>query len=196
MAQLWRAQVSASVPIWGESNGAGAGSAPVITDITAAATSIVVTWSGAATHYRINGGATTALPDGTSPDTISGLTSNTEYNTPGLQLSGDGGSSWSAAVAFGTTNPGTGGGEINPAYPLQASALTGAGQLGSVAMSYTPPGAGSYNLQASPLTGAGQMASVAMSYTAPGGIVSPPRRRVHLSFPPPRIGGLRSLGGD
>lgn len=84
---------------------------PEITALTPADTSVAVQWSGLADQYRIDGGTATALPDGTSPDIITGLTVNTEYNAPGLQLrylSGD----WSAAVPFGTTNPGSGEGEI------------------------------------------------------------------------------------
>lgn len=82
---------------------------PEISSIAADTNSISVEWSGLADEYRINGGAATALPDGTSPDTITGLTENTPYNAPGLQLRYQGGA-WSAAVPFGTANPGEGGG--------------------------------------------------------------------------------------
>lgn len=105
---------------WGTAAWASGGAAVLtITDITEGPTSIVVTWTGGtATHYRINGGTATAMPDGTSPDTITGLTANTEYFSPGLELSGDGGSTWSDPVAFGTTNEGGGGEEIDPTPPI------------------------------------------------------------------------------
>lgn len=106
--------------------------APVITGITSGETSINVAWTGTATHYRINGGTATALPDGTSPDTITGLTANTEYDAPGLELGASSSGPWSDPVAFGTTNPGSGGGGI-PTYAditaaagvATASTLTG-----------------------------------------------------------------------
>lgn len=113
---------------------------PVITDIEPGDTSIVVTWTGTATHYRIDGGTTTALPDGTSPDTITGLTENTEYNSPGLELSGDSGSTWSDPVAFGTLNPGEGGGGMDALPTLStvsASSVTSSGFTPTVAYDYS-----------------------------------------------------------
>jgi hypothetical protein len=168
MAQLWRAQVISGSPIWGAVNGDGTGvTAPAITSITPAATSAAVAWTGTATHYRINGGGALAMPDGTSPDTITGLTVNTEYSAPGLQLSGDGGATWSAAVTFGTLNPGAGGGAIGTEYSLQASAglCTAAGA--SASMSYSPPGAVIYSLVAAAAAVAAATSSAAMLYTPP-----------------------------
>lgn len=106
---------------WGANTWAGAtgaSSGPVITSITAGDTSIVVAWTGTATHYRIDGGTAAAMPDGISPDTITGLTANTEYT---IELSGDDGSTWGDPVEFGTLNPGDGGG----AFPVITD-LTGA----------------------------------------------------------------------
>lgn len=95
---------------------AGGGSAaPVIIDITASTTSAVVTYSGAATLYRLNGGAATAL--GASQATISGLVANTEYT---LEISEDG-SAWVGPSAFGTLNPGVGGGEAVTSVAASAS---------------------------------------------------------------------------
>lgn len=88
-------------------------SGPVIADVTAGNTSIVVTYSGTATQYRINGGSPTAI--GASPATIAGLTANTEYNTPGIEIR-DGTGEWSSPVAFGTTNVANGDDEILPSY--------------------------------------------------------------------------------
>lgn len=88
---------------------AGVATGPVITSVTAlSGTELSVAWTGTATEYRLNGGTATALPDGTSPDTISGLTPNTEYT---VQLR-DGAGDWSTGVAEYTDNTGTGGGEI------------------------------------------------------------------------------------
>jgi hypothetical protein len=77
---------------------------PELSGSTPDAESAELSWSGLADEYRINGSAAAALPDGTSPDTITGLTTNTEYKTPGSQLRYLGGP-WSAALQFGTTNP-------------------------------------------------------------------------------------------
>jgi hypothetical protein len=121
MAQLWRGQVVSGAAIWAAQNGDGTGATIVITGITPDETSIAVTWTGTATHYRINGGTATALPDGTSPDTITGLTANTEYDAPGLELGASSSGPWSDPVAFGTLNPGEGGGGI----PFDVSPATG-----------------------------------------------------------------------
>jgi hypothetical protein len=98
---------------------------PEITGITPSETSVSVAWSGLADEFRIDGGAATALPDGTSPDTITGLTANQPYSAPGLQLRFEGGA-WSDAVPFGTTNPATGGGEPVVPIPLLAAEETDA----------------------------------------------------------------------
>lgn len=126
---VWFASESGGNGIWALSESAGG---LAITSITPSDTSIVVAWTGTATHYRINGGTTTALPDGTSPDTLAGLTANTEYDAPGLELSGDGGSTWSDPVAFGTLNPGGGGGGIP--YELEVQDATHAHSADSVVL--------------------------------------------------------------
>ncbi len=116
---VWFASETGGQGIWALSESAASLS---ITDIDPGPTSIVVTWTGGtATHYRINGGTATAMPDGTSPDTITGLTANTEYNSPGLELSADGGSTWSTPVAFGTDNAGSGGWQDTNLAPADAA---------------------------------------------------------------------------
>ena len=106
MAALWRAQFQSSAAIWGEINGTGTGTSPVVTNITAGDTTAVVTYAGTATHYRLNGGSSVAI--GASPHTITGMTANTEYT---IELTGDG-STWGASTAFGTDNSANGSGEI------------------------------------------------------------------------------------
>ncbi len=91
----------------------GGASGPVIIDVTAYRNSIVLTYSGTATEYRINGGTPAAI--GVSPATITGLTANTEYNTPGVEIR-NGSGDWSSPVAFGTTNSASGDDEILPSY--------------------------------------------------------------------------------
>jgi hypothetical protein len=126
---------------------------PEISGITPDETSAEVSWSGLADEYRIDGGTATALPDGVSPDTITGLTANTEYNAPGLQLRYLGGA-WSTAVPFGTTNPGEGGGEPEP----PPSEVSGAAVVGGVVS------AGSISSSAaSDLSGAAVVGGVASS---------------------------------
>ncbi len=126
---------------------------PEITGITPSETSVSVAWSGLADEFRIDGGAATALPDGTSPDTITGLTANQPYSAPGLQLRFEGGA-WSDAVPFGTTNPGEGGGEPEP----PPSEVSGAAVVGGVVS------AGSISSSAaSDLSGAAVVGGVASS---------------------------------
>jgi hypothetical protein len=85
---------------------------PVIGTLVPGETSVLVPWTGTATEYRIDGGTAAPLPDGTSPDTITGLSAATEYNSPGLQLRNTSGGDWSTAAPFGTLNPGEGGGGV------------------------------------------------------------------------------------
>jgi hypothetical protein len=115
---------------WGASSWAlaeGGAAVPTIISLTATATTATVSWVGAATQYRIDEGSATALPDGTSPDTITGLTANTEYSAPGLQLRDGPSGVWSTAFAFGTENDGSGGGEIelNVGVAVAASGAVG-----------------------------------------------------------------------
>lgn len=86
----------------------GAGAAvPLILGIAPGVDTAIVTHSGGATLWRVNGGTASAL--GVSPATITGLEPGEQYDTPGLQIGIDG-SVWSAGFAFGTENPATGGG--------------------------------------------------------------------------------------
>lgn len=86
---------------------------PTFVSFTATATGGTVVYSGAVTHYRVNGGAAIAIP--ASPFTFAGLSPNTEPHT--VQLSGDGGSTWPASWTFGTLNPGTGGADAPTGLP-------------------------------------------------------------------------------
>lgn len=113
---------------------------PLIESITPNATSAAVVWDRLADEYRINNGTATALPDGTSPDTITGLTVNTEYNAPGSQLRFEEGE-WSAAVAFGTLNPASGEAEAEALLASVTIAATGA-HVGTAAFTATPQAAG------------------------------------------------------
>ena len=88
---------------------------PDIVEVTSTATTATVSYTGSVTHYRLDGG--TAVSLGASPHTITGLTADTEYT---VEI-GDGASTWWDLTAFGTTNPGEGGGDIGPA----AITLTG-----------------------------------------------------------------------
>ena len=101
-------------------------SIPTITSVTAVSgTELAVAWTGTATEYRLNGGTATALPDGTSPDTISGLTDNTYY----LVELRDGAGAWSTGVGEWTDNTGGGGGSL--AVTLDATG--GSGTLSAAA---------------------------------------------------------------
>jgi hypothetical protein len=104
----------------------GAGAAPTITSVTAlSGVALSVAWTGTATEYRLNGGTATALPDGTSPDTITGLTPNTEYT---FELR-NGAGSWSDPFSGTTDNTGEGGGEyagFQPAWALHRTSTIGA----------------------------------------------------------------------
>lgn len=80
---------------------------PIITAVTPlSGVALSVAWTGTATEYRLNGGTATAMPDGTSPDTISGLTPATEY---AVELR-NGAGAWSSPVSAWTDNTGSGGG--------------------------------------------------------------------------------------
>jgi hypothetical protein len=87
----------------------GGSSLPVITGIEPGETTAVVTYTGAASVWRVDGGASSAL--GNSPATISGLMVGEEYDAPGLEISADG-ISWSLPMEFGTDNPASGGGSL------------------------------------------------------------------------------------
>ena len=104
--------------------GASVATTPTITSVTAVSgTELSVAWTGTATQYRLNGGTATALPDGTSPDTISGLTDNTYY----LVELRDGAGAWSTGVSEWTDNTGSGGGE--EAHDTVSAVLAGAGAV-------------------------------------------------------------------
>ncbi len=104
----------------------GAPVGPTIVSIVPGETSAVVTHSNGGTHYRLTTpvggtpGAWVAL--GTSPVTITGLTANTEYT---LDISDDE-STVADSENFGTENPGSGGGEIDPTPPPSPAVLTSA----------------------------------------------------------------------
>lgn len=94
-------------PLGLDAGDAGAGSSdPVIVDVTATDTTAVVTYTGTATHYRLDGGASVAI--GASPHTITGLTTDAEY---GVEITADE-VTWTAVYPFGTDNSGDGGGGI------------------------------------------------------------------------------------
>lgn len=97
-------------PRYGTLSGKSAASgAPVITSFTpVSGTELAVAWTGAATQYRLDGGTATALPDGTSPDTITGLTPATTYS---IELR-DGAGAWSASESATTDTVGGGGGDL------------------------------------------------------------------------------------
>lgn len=103
MSANWAAQYAAGTPSWQPLFGVG----PLaIIDVTGGTTTAVVTYSGAASYYRLDGGSSIAM--GASPATITGLTANTEYS---IEISADG-STWADPVDFGTLNPGEGGGGL------------------------------------------------------------------------------------
>ena len=107
---------------YGTLSGKGSATVPTITSVTAVSgTELSVAWTGTATEYRLNGGTATALPDGTSPDTISGLTPNTFYT---VELR-DGAGAWSTGVGEWTDNTGGGGGV--EAHDTVSAVLAGAG---------------------------------------------------------------------
>lgn len=106
-----------------------------IVSVAPTATGATVAYVGAGTHYRVNGGAIVALP--ASPFTFSGLAPNSEPNT--VELSSDGGSTWTAPWTFGTLNPGSGGGELDPSLIPPLPAL-----LGSAAAALGPAGSSAF----------------------------------------------------
>lgn len=79
---------------------------PVIIDVTGADTSAVLTYTGVATHYRLNSGSSVAI--GASPYSITGLSVDTEYT---IEITADE-ITWTVAYNFGTDNSATGGGAI------------------------------------------------------------------------------------
>ena len=103
----WFASESGGQGIWALSESAA--TAPVITAVDpVSGTELSVTWTGTASRYRLDGGTPAALPDGASPDTISGLTPNTLY---AVEIdNGDG--NWSNSVSEWTDNTGGGGGSL------------------------------------------------------------------------------------
>jgi hypothetical protein len=106
-----------------DAGASGAGSSdPVIVDVTATDTTAVVTYTGTATHYRLDGGASVAI--GASPHTITSLTADTEYD---LEITADE-VTWTAVYPFGTDNSGSGGGGI-PWGTGTVYALVGRGGL-------------------------------------------------------------------
>jgi acetyltransferase-like isoleucine patch superfamily enzyme len=116
MSANWAAQFAAGAPSWQPLFGVG----PLaIIDVTGGSTTAVVTYSGAASFYRLDGGSPIAL--GASPATITGLTANTEYT---IEISADG-STWTDPVDFGTLNPADGGGayesEVTATLSLSAA---------------------------------------------------------------------------
>lgn len=84
---------------------------PVIVDVTGSDTGAVLTYTGVATHYRLNGGSSVAV--GASPYSITGLTVNTEYT---IEITADE-ITWTAEYDFGTDNSATGGGLIQNSSP-------------------------------------------------------------------------------
>lgn len=105
MSANWAPLFVASAPAWQPLFGSGVLTIESVTPTTTGAT---VAYSGTATHYRVDAGAAVAVPS--NPFTFAGLAPNTEPHT--VELSGNGGSSWTDAWTFGTTNPGAGSGDI------------------------------------------------------------------------------------
>jgi hypothetical protein len=103
----------------------GAAPPPTITSIDPGETTAVVTYTGVANFWRVDGGASSAL--GVSPATITGLTAGEDYNTPGLEISIDG-VVWSTPVAFGTDNPASGGGGPSTAITGSVGQAAATGQ--------------------------------------------------------------------
>lgn len=99
---------------------------PIIVSVEPGETTAVVTHSGGATLWRVDGGASSAL--GVSPATITGLTAGEDYNAPGLEISIDG-VVWSTPVAFGTDNPATGGGGVPGNATAPSALITAAAAL-------------------------------------------------------------------
>lgn len=116
MSANWAPQFAAGAPAWQPLFGSGVLGIDSVVPTTTGAT---VTYSGTATHYRVDGGAAVAVPS--NPFTFAGLAPNTEPHT--VELSGNGGSSWTAPQTFGTLNPGAGGGTI-PTPALVSAAIT------------------------------------------------------------------------
>lgn len=99
-----------------EESSAGS-SDPVIVDVTGADTSAVLTYTGIATYYRLNGGSSVAI--GASPYSITGLTVDTEYT---IEITADE-ITWTASYDFGTDNSATGGGVIQNSAPGISSGM-------------------------------------------------------------------------
>jgi hypothetical protein len=109
MALEWSAVFDGAGLQWAAVFDSGGVSVPVITSVTGVSgTEIAVAWTGAATQYRLDGGTPTALPDGTTPDTIGGLTAATEYTVELRNGSGD----WSDPMSGSTDTLGEGGGSV------------------------------------------------------------------------------------
>jgi hypothetical protein len=126
MAANWAVQFSAGSPSWQPLFSTGA---VAIVDCTGGETTAVVSYSGAASYYRLNGGSSIGI--GSSPATITGLTVNTEYT---IEISADG-ASWSDPVNFGTLNPGNGGGSFSSTVPGTAVASLSAAVQQALALS-------------------------------------------------------------
>lgn len=111
MALRWAAHLSGGALVWGLHFDGGAPPVPIIASLTpVGGTRLLLAWTGTATHYRINGGAATALPDGNSPDVISGLSPATLYTVEVRNGVGE----WSASASAWTDNTGGGDSDFPP----------------------------------------------------------------------------------
>lgn len=90
---------------------------PAFVSVEPSANGATVTYTGAANRYRVDGGAAVVVPS--NPFSFFGLSPNTEPHT--VELSNDGGATWPASWTFGTTNPGTGTGDIPSSALAQVS---------------------------------------------------------------------------